>query len=168
MKKTIIIALCFVSIKMYSQETVGLGFFGNAFMSPSETGKMYYGAIGSIYSRYSNGNNPNFAQVKFNIGKQFHELVDITDFGATLRISPIKYIYIGASPYTYRHLIVKETDDGTGNVIFMEKNYGSAHLGFYIPITENFLFEAETNWNYFYKSRAAGYGFSAGLVFYCF
>ncbi|TXH58790.1 MAG: hypothetical protein E6Q89_02910 [Bacteroidia bacterium] len=168
MKKIILIALCLMSINVYSQEANGIGFLGNAFLSPSKTGKMYYGVIGSIYTRIPTKNNPDFAVVKLNVGKQFHELVDITDFGATLRISPIKYSYIGVSPYTYRSLIVKETDDGTGDVVFTEKNYGSAHLGFSIPITEDFKFEGEVNYNYFYKSRAAGYGFSAGLVLYCF
>lgn len=164
MKKTIFIALCLMSINMYSQDDIqiaGIGVTGNTFLSPTKKGEMYYGVMGSINVR----DNSDSFLFKMNVGTQFHELARIIDIGFTLRLSLFKYAYIGASPYTYRIIKLKETE-GTENEIYSEKNYGIAHLGASIPITPNFKFELETNYNYFYKSKAAGYGFAVGLVIY--
>lgn len=157
--------ICLLSITTinlsFSQDTNGLGINGTTYFSPIKGGKNYYAAGASFNIR----DEKDFFQLKVFGGVQFHELVKIIDIGTTFRILPIKNIYIGVSPYTIRISTLKETENSEAPV-GLSKDFGTAHLGYAIPISENFKIELEGNYNYFYKSQAAGYGVTLGFVVY--
>lgn len=153
--------LCKTSHSQDFQAT-GIGVQGNMYLSPVTSGKQYYGAYASVNLREESG----FMEWKFITGLQFHEKVKIVDLGATLRFFPGKrLVYLGVSPYYARILSLKK-NEGDEAPLAISKGYGVAHLGLQLPLGKTVNFEAEGNYNYFYDSKAAGYGFSVGLVFY--
>jgi hypothetical protein len=161
MKSKITIVLIFLAFFINAQDKSGLGIHGNMFLSPVQNGKNYYAAYGSFNYR----DETDFFNMKMFIGMQFHELVKIIDLGWTFKLFPVKNVYLGVSPYTLRISTLKETEE-TETPLAVSKEYGSAHLGYSLPLDENIKMDFEVNYNYFYKSEAAGYGFSVGFIFY--
>lgn len=164
MKKKLIKTFLFLilfSNAGYSQENNGIGVNGITYFSPVKGDKNYYAVYGSVNFR---DDADSFVFRIFG-GLQFNELVKIIDYGVSLRYYPTNWLYLGVSPYTLRYSLLKETEN-SADAIATAKNFGTFHTGLSWAVSKNVKFELEGNYNYFYKSEAAGYGASIGILIY--